>query len=96
MASASGGKLIQEMPYDAVVAAARKDHGDAKLGKNCSPVRAASFAIPLHPRKHPRAPLLAGIAQRYNRDELCESIMKPSAKIAQGFETQWFKMKGKD
>jgi putative heme-binding domain-containing protein len=28
--------------------------------------------------------------------ELCESIMKPSAKIAQGFETQWFKTKSGD
>ena len=24
---------------------------------------------------------------------MCESILKPSAKIAQGFETQWFKDK---
>ena len=35
--------------------------------------------------------MLGGISGRYNRSELCESIMKPSAKIAQGFETQWFK-----
>ena len=31
--------------------------------------------------------------QRYTRAELCESILKPSAKIAQGFDTQWFKTK---
>ena len=31
------------------------------------------------------------IAKRYSRAELCESILKPSAKISQGFETQWFK-----
>ena len=35
--------------------------------------------------------MLGGIAGRYSRAELCESILKPSAKIAQGFETQWFK-----
>ena len=39
------------------------------------------------PRRH-RHPL--------RRAELCESILKPSAKIAQGFETQWFKTKDDD
>jgi putative heme-binding domain-containing protein len=96
MASASGGKLIQEMPYDAVVAAARKDHGDAKLGKELFTRQSCIVCHTTSPEETPKGPLLAGIAQRYNRDELCESIMKPSAKIAQGFETQWFKMKGKD
>jgi len=37
-----------------------------------------------------KGPLLAGIAARYSRKELAESILKPSAKIAQGFETQFF------
>jgi putative heme-binding domain-containing protein len=40
--------------------------------------------------------MLGGIATRYSRAELCESIMKPSAKIAQGFESQYFKMKNQD
>ena len=34
-----------------------------------------------------KGPLLAGITTRYNKAELIESIVKPSAKIAQGFET---------
>ena len=36
--------------------------------------------------------MLGGISTRYSRAELCESILKPSAKIAQGFESQHFKM----
>jgi putative heme-binding domain-containing protein len=35
-----------------------------------------------------KGPFLGGIGQRYSRAELIESILKPSAKIAQGFETQ--------
>ncbi|PYI82034.1 MAG: heme-binding protein, partial [Verrucomicrobia bacterium] len=31
-----------------------------------------------------------------SRAELCESILRPGAKIAQGFETQWFTMKDGD
>src|SRR6185436_18137870 len=41
----------------------------------------------------PKGPFLGGVGTRYSRAELCESILKPSAKIAQGFETQWFKTK---
>ena len=40
--------------------------------------------------------MLGGIAKRYNRTELCESILKPSAKIAQGFESLSFKLKNGD
>jgi hypothetical protein len=35
-----------------------------------------------------------GISTRYSRREIVESILTPSAKIAQGFETQWFKAAG--
>ena len=92
----AGGKLIQEMPYEAVVAAAKKDKGDAKLGKELFARQGCIVCHTTSAEEPPKGPLLAGIAQRYNRDELCESIMKPSAKIAQGFETQYFKVKGKD
>jgi putative heme-binding domain-containing protein len=38
----------------------------------------------------PKGPHLVDIGQRYKADELVESILKPSAKIAQGFETYTF------
>ena len=40
--------------------------------------------------------MLGGIATRYTRAELCESILRPGAKVSQGFETVWFKLKNKD
>ena len=42
-------------------------------------------------KQTPTGPFLGGIGTRYNRTELCESILKPNVKIAQGFETQWLK-----
>jgi putative heme-binding domain-containing protein len=87
----AGGTLIEEMSYESVVAAAVKDKGDARLGaelfqrQGCVACHTTSTSEP------PKGPMLAGITGRYSRAELCESILKPSAKIAQGFETQWFK-----
>ena len=38
----------------------------------------------------PKGPHLVDIGKRYKREELIESVLKPSAKIAQGFETHAF------
>ena len=84
------------MSYEAVVAAAKKDRGDAKLGQELFTHQGCVVCHTTSPEEPLKGPLLAGIAKRYNRDELCESIIKPNAKIAQGFETQWFKLKSKD
>src|SRR5439155_7973717 len=40
----------------------------------------------------PKGPHLVDIGKRYSPAELVESILKPSAKIAQGFETYTFLM----
>jgi putative heme-binding domain-containing protein len=78
---------IAALPYDQVVATALKDSGDPVLGAvlfekqgcvNCHSV-AKGQAI--------KGPYLGDVTTRYNRTELSEAILKPSAKIAQGFET---------
>lgn len=64
--------------------------GDAKLGGRLF-VRQGCVAC--HSTKQGetlKGPYLGGIAARYKRPELAESVLKPSAKIAQGFEAQWF------
>ncbi|MBT4863577.1 MAG: c-type cytochrome, partial [Planctomycetaceae bacterium] len=40
--------------------------------------------------QNPKGPHLVDIGKRYKRAELVESILKPSAKIAQGFDTYLF------
>jgi putative membrane-bound dehydrogenase-like protein len=90
---AATGAVIEKMKYEDIITATAKQKGDAKLGAEvftrigCAACHTTSSA------ETPKGPFLGGIGARYNRTELCESILKPNAKIAQGFETQWFKTK---
>ena len=83
-----GVKAIAAMDYPDVLAAALKDPGDAALGatlfekQGCINCHAVAKGQPI------KGPYLGDVTTRYNRTELTESILKPSAKIAQGFETK--------
>jgi putative heme-binding domain-containing protein len=85
--------LIEKLDYHELMARVMKEKGDAKAGRDlftragCAACHTATADEPL------KGPYLGGIAARYSRPELCESIIKPNEKIAQGFETQWFKLK---
>ena len=91
-ASTKGVKPIAATPYDQVLAAVLKDKGDAALGaalfekQGCVNCHAIAKGQPI------KGPYLGDITTRYNRTELTESILKPSAKIAQGFETKKFEL----
>ncbi|MCA9197565.1 MAG: c-type cytochrome [Planctomycetales bacterium] len=67
--------------------------GDRRLGgqlfvqKQCTTCHTVSPVEPL------KGPFLGGIAARYKRPELAQSIVAPSAVVAQGFATQWFDLK---
>ncbi len=82
--------VIGKLPLEQVVADAVKAKGDANLGRKlflkqgCVACHTVSKDEPL------KGPLLQDITKRYKREELVESILKPSAKIAQGFESQYF------
>jgi putative heme-binding domain-containing protein len=41
----------------------------------------------------PKGPVLSAAAKIYDRAALTEAILKPNAKIAQGFESVWMKTK---
>jgi len=79
---------IAKMSYEDVVSQTVPIFGDAKHGQRlftrqgCVACHAVSQNEPL------KGPLLLDISKRYQRRELIESIVKPSAKIAQGFEGQ--------
>lgn len=85
------GKSIDSMKYEDVVASVLKDKGNPTLGHELFQRQGCIACHTVSTKEPQKGPMLGGIAGRYNRSELCESIMKPSAKIAQGFETQWFK-----
>jgi len=88
---AGGKELIETLPYEVVVARAIKTKGDPKLGQELFNRQLCVSCHTVSSTETPKGPFLGGIATRYSRAELCESILKPSAKIAQGFETQYFK-----
>ncbi len=82
--------LIATLAYDEVVKQTEPLKGDAKYGQRlfsrqgCVACHTVSQSEPI------KGPLLQDISKRYKRTELIESIVKPSAKIAQGFEAQFF------
>ena len=86
--TAKNVKPIAALAYEAVLATALKDPGDAALGatlfekQGCVNCHAVAKGQPI------KGPYLGDVTARYNRSELTESILKPSAKIAQGFETK--------
>jgi putative heme-binding domain-containing protein len=94
--TAAGGVLIEKIPYEQVVATAVKTKGSAASGKELFTKLGCVQCHTTSPEETPKGPFLGGISTRYSRAELCESILKPSAKISQGFETQWFKTKDGD
>ena len=64
--------------------------GDAKLGARLFTRQGCAACHTVSPTEPLKGPLLQDITKRYQKAELIESIVKPSAKIAQGFESQYF------
>jgi putative heme-binding domain-containing protein len=67
-----------------------KAKGDARLGERLFQRQGCIACHTVAPGEPAKGPSLLGISARYSRAELIESILKPSAKIAQGFEPQRF------
>ncbi len=89
------GKPIGAMKYEEVFAAVQKG-GDAAAGKEMY-LRAGCIAChTVNADEPPKGPILSAVAKIYDRATLTESILKPNAKIAQGFETVFFKTKKGD
>ena len=86
-------ETVAAIGYDKVIAAVSKLDGDATRGKELFTTQGCVACHTVSEEDPPKGPFLGGIATRYSRAELLESVLKPSAKIAQGFETQWFKTK---
>lgn len=83
---------IKKQKYEDVFAAAQKDPGDAALGEQLFKDTKCTACHTVNPKDPPKGPQLAEVTKLYKRPELIESILKPSAKIAQGFQTNLFKL----
>jgi len=81
---------LKSLPYEQVVAEALPMKGDPKQGAELFARQGCIACHTVSPNDPPKGPFLGDIAARYPRAELLESILKPNAKIAQGFATHWF------
>jgi putative membrane-bound dehydrogenase-like protein len=83
---------IANLTYEATVKRVLAAKGDAAKGE---PLFKAQSCVACHTTadgQTPKGPHLAEIGKRVKQDELIESILKPSAKLAQGYETIRFNL----
>ncbi|WP_437188279.1 DUF7133 domain-containing protein [Planctomicrobium sp. SH668] len=78
---------IANQPYEEVIAKVVNITGDAERGKRIFEQQSCAACHTFAKGQTPKGPDMVDITKRYPRPQLLESILKPSAKIAQGFET---------
>jgi putative membrane-bound dehydrogenase-like protein len=83
---------IGNMTYENVARRALAVKGDSAKGKLLYKAQACSACHTDADGQTLKGPHLVDIGKRYSAAELVESILKPSLKIAQGFETYVFEM----
>ncbi len=88
--SPNRGPKIASLPYESVVSTAVKEKGDTRRGERLFQRQGCVACHAVAAGEPARGPSLLGISTRYSRADLAESILRPSAKIAQGFEPQSF------
>jgi putative heme-binding domain-containing protein len=81
---------IGNMAFEVVAERIRAASGDAERGKALFTSQSCSSCHTDADGQTPKGPHLVDIGRRYNQQELVESILKPSEKIAQGFDTYAF------
>ena len=81
---------IANMGFEDALLRAAKAGGDAKRGEALFTKQSCIQCHTSANGQTPKGPHLVDIGKRYKREELIESILRPSAKIAQGFDTFGF------
>lgn len=88
----STGPMIESMSFEKALDGAMKEKGDKRQGGELF-VQLGCIACHTTSKNEPlKGPFLGGVSQKYKRPELIESILKPNAKVAQGFTSHWFEV----
>ena len=82
--------LVSTIAFEDLPARVGAVTGDAQLGRTLFTRQGCVACHTASPEETEKGPSLGGIATRYSRAELIESIMRPAAKVAQGFATNFF------
>jgi putative heme-binding domain-containing protein len=80
------------MTYETAAKYTLATKGDTKRGEALFKSQSCAACHTTADGQTPKGPHLVEIGKRYKADELVESILKPSAKLAQGYETYRFVM----
>jgi putative membrane-bound dehydrogenase-like protein len=83
---------IGNLTYEVAARRALATNGDAIKGESLFKGQSCVACHTTADGQTPRGPHLVEIGKRYKADELIESVLKPSAKLAQGYETYRFAM----
>jgi putative membrane-bound dehydrogenase-like protein len=83
---------IGNMAYETAARRALRAKGDAERGKATFAAQSCRACHTVADGQTPRGPHLVDIGKRYSPAELVESILRPSVKIAQGYEAYSFAM----
>lgn len=83
---------IANMTVADVIVKATPLEGDAAVGKELFKAQSCINCHTFANGQQPKGPHLVDIGKRYKKAELLESILNPSKKIAQGFDTWTFAM----
>jgi putative heme-binding domain-containing protein len=82
--------LVGNRSFEKVLAETIRITGDASRGEKLFGTQSCATCHTTANGQRPKGPHLVDIGRRYKPAELVESILKPSAKIAQGFDTYGF------
>lgn len=94
--STAPANTIAKIPYEDVVKRAASASGDAKVGEKLFESVGCIKCHTINKSDPPKGPFLGDITARYSTAEILESILRPSAKVAQGFETTTIETKEGD
>jgi putative membrane-bound dehydrogenase-like protein len=85
---------IGNLTYEVVLKRTLEGRGDPRRGEALFKAQSCLACHTIADGQTPKGPHLVDIGKRSTADQLVESILKPSAKIAQGYETYQFETTG--
>lgn len=84
------GLLVSSVPYDDLLGRLAGVAGDVPAGRRVFEQQACAACHTTTAAESVKGPYLGGIFTRYSRAEVLESIVRPGARVAQGFATNTF------
>jgi putative heme-binding domain-containing protein len=94
-AATASRPTIGSIPYEELLDRLSGVTGDVAVGSKLFVQQSCSVCHSTKAGEPEKGPFLGGIYTRYSKAEVLESILRPSAKVAQGFATHLFNMSDK-